>query len=293
MPRHSVVALIIVVSLSLTFFNATAQQRQFLIIYIKGKVEKKSRKKWIDLKLNDKLKTDDEVRLDRNAAMHVRDSAGRATLFMLPGIYQIGEVVSMKQPVSLESANGNIIFSNTARVKQNFFGSDAPIKVLLPLDSTFATLYAKQLVIRWIDKENKAPYKITIKTFFKETIATYESEINELMFDLNEERFLKERVFYVTITSKADVKYKSAEHVFKRILNDERFRVDDVLNKEVILDNSRALDQLILAGFYEEQALFVDAINAYLEAIKLGKNDPIYSEAFSIFLQRYGLDAGF
>jgi hypothetical protein len=110
-----------------------------------------------------------------------------------------------------------------------------------------------------------------------------------MKFDLDDERFVKERVFYVVVAAANDPKHKSIEHVFKRISIHERYRIDDILNKEIILDNSRALDQLVLAGFYEEHGLFVDAVNAYLEAIRLGKNDPVYSEAFAIFLQRYGL----
>jgi hypothetical protein len=272
--------------LSTVCFTNCHSQNSFTVTYLNGKAELKSKKRWIDIRINDKLDRNDEVRLDRNAVMHIVDSAGRPTLFMLPGIYKIGDVVNINQSVTLTSDDGKIIIANTARVKQNFFGSAAPIKVLLPLDSTFATVYAKQFVIKWIDKENKGPYHIVVKNLLKGPIATYDSEINELTFDLNEERFLKERVFYVTITSKTDTKHRSAEHVFKRIISHERFRVDDVLNKEIILDNSRALDQLVLSGFYEEQALFIDAINAYLEAIKLGKDDPVYSEAFVIFLQR-------
>jgi hypothetical protein len=186
--------------------------------------------------------------------------------------------------------DGKIVQGRVSRVKQNFFGSDAPIKVLLPTDSTFATVYAKQFVIRWIDESPDSAYQITIKNLLKGPIATFHSNTTELKFDLDDERFTKERVFYVVVAAANNAKRKSVEHVFKRIITHERYRIDDMLNKEIILDNSRALDQLILAGFYEEHALFVDAVNAYLESIRLGKDDPVYSEAFTIFLQRYGLE---
>jgi hypothetical protein len=274
-----------------------AQFRHFIVTHLKGKAEVKSRKKWIDLKVSDKLQFNDEIRLDRNATMHLSDSAGQPILFTLPGIYKIGDFIKMNSEISLLDGSKQVVIGKTARVKQNFFESNAPIKVLLPVDSTFATVYSKQFIIRWIDQENKGPYLIFVKNLLKETIATLEVEGQDTLFHLNTEQLLKDtepllkqRVLYFVIASKADPKYKSAEHVIKRISIHERYRIDDVLNKEIILDNSRALDQLVLAGFYEEHALFVDAVNAYLESIRLGKDDPVYTEAFIIFLQRYGLD---
>jgi hypothetical protein len=280
-----------IVLASLVFISGSSiAQKHFTVSYIKGKVDMKSRKHWIALKHSDRLSRDNEVRLDRNATLHLIDSAGLPLLFTLPGIYKIGDFFDNSLSATVMTKDGKIVHGRVSRVKQNFFGSDSPIKVLLPTDSTFATVYAKQFVIRWIDESPDSAYQITIKNLLKGPIATFKSNVTELKFDLDDERFTKERVFYVVVTAANNGKRKSAEHVFKRIITHERYRIDDILNKEIILDNSRALDQLILAGFYEEHALFVDAVNAYLESIRLGKDDPAYSEAFTIFLQRYGLE---
>ena len=50
-----------------------------------------------------------------------------------------------------------------------------------------------------------------------------------------------------------------------------------------------ALNKFILAGFYEENNLFIDAIAAYEEAIKLAPDVPSYQEAYEEFLYRHGL----
>lgn len=265
-------------------------QKYFSVIFIKGKAELKSKKRWVDLKISDKLSDRDEIRLDREATLHLADSAGMPLLFTLPGVYKVGDFYDNSRASQVMLQDGVIVRGRTARVKQNFFGSAAPIKVLLPMDSTFSTVYAKKFVIRWIDQANNGPYRVYIKNLFKETIASYDIPTVEMVFDLDEERYAKERVFYVVVSSMKNQKIRSVEHVFKRISIHERYRVDDILNKEIILDNSRALDQLVLAGFYEEHALFTDAVNAYLESIRLGKDDLIYSEAFDIFLKRYGME---
>jgi cytochrome c-type biogenesis protein CcmH/NrfG len=41
-----------------------------------------------------------------------------------------------------------------------------------------------------------------------------------------------------------------------------------------------------LAGFYEENKLFIDAITAYEQAIKLAPDVPTYQEAYEEFLLR-------
>lgn len=267
----------------------SSAQPHFTVTFIKGKVELKSKKRWINLESSRRLTRADEIRVDRDAALHMVDSAGVPIIVALPGIYNIGDIQDNSRTSQVLTHDGRIVSAKVVRVKQNFLGSEAPIKVLLPTDSTFATVYAKKIVVRWIDKGSKGPYIVTVKTRFKETIATYEIPGVEMSFDLFEERFLKDRVFYFIVSSKSDPKYKSVEHVAKRILIHERFRIDDILNKEIILDNSRALDQLVLAGFFEDKALFADAVNAYLEAIRLGGDDTAYTEAFFIFLKRYGL----
>jgi hypothetical protein len=285
-PQRIALAVFFLVFIS---FSSLAQ-KHFTVAYIKGNVELKSKKRWLPLKVADQLSRHNEVRLDRNATLHLTDSAGLPLLFTLPGIYNIGDFFDNSRSATVMTKDGKIVHGKVPRVKQNFFGSDSPIKVLLPTDSTFATVYAKQFIIRWIDESPDSAYQITIKNLLKGPIATFHSNITELKFDLDDERFTKERVFYVVVAAASNAKRKSAEHVFKRIITHERYRIDDILNKEIILDNSRALDQLVLAGFYEEQGLFVDAVNAYLESIRLGKDDPAYSEAFTIFLQRYGVE---
>jgi cytochrome c-type biogenesis protein CcmH/NrfG len=50
-----------------------------------------------------------------------------------------------------------------------------------------------------------------------------------------------------------------------------------------------ALNKFILAGFYEENNLFIDAIAAYEDAIKLAPDVPSYKDAYEEFLMRHGM----
>ena len=50
-----------------------------------------------------------------------------------------------------------------------------------------------------------------------------------------------------------------------------------------------ALNKFILAGFYEENFLFIDAVAAYEEAIRLAPEVVDYKEAYDDFLIRHGM----
>jgi hypothetical protein len=54
-------------------------------------------------------------------------------------------------------------------------------------------------------------------------------------------------------------------------------------------DDASALNKLILAGFYEQNKLLIDASTAYLEAIRLAPEVPDYQEAYENFLLRNGI----
>jgi hypothetical protein len=62
--------------------------------------------------------------------------------------------------------------------------------------------------------------------------------------------------------------------------------LDEIIGQ---LNEPTALNKLILAGFYEENNLLIDAITAYEEAVKLAPDVSSYQEDYDEFLIRHGL----
>jgi cytochrome c-type biogenesis protein CcmH/NrfG len=50
-----------------------------------------------------------------------------------------------------------------------------------------------------------------------------------------------------------------------------------------------ALNKLLLAGFYEEHHLYIDAVAAYEDAIRLAPDVAFYKESYDDFLIRNGM----
>jgi hypothetical protein len=49
------------------------------------------------------------------------------------------------------------------------------------------------------------------------------------------------------------------------------------------------MNKLILARFYEEHNLLIDAITSYEEAIKMAPDVPTFQEEYDYFMTRHGL----
>jgi Tfp pilus assembly protein PilF len=55
------------------------------------------------------------------------------------------------------------------------------------------------------------------------------------------------------------------------------------------VDEQSALSQLLLAGFYEQNNLLIDAISAYEQAVRLAPDVPFYKESYDEFLMRHNI----
>jgi hypothetical protein len=125
---------------------------------------------------------------------------------------------------------------------------------------------------------------------FDDVLAKVETNENSIEVDLGDAKYATENAILVEVSSKSDPKLVSQQHLIKKLTPSDQDKVKKNLN-EIIGDvgEPTALNKLLLAGFYEQSDLFIDAISAYEEAIKLAPDVPYYKEAYEEFLLRHGL----
>ena len=82
----------------------------------------------------------------------------------------------------------------------------------------------------------------------------------------------------------------STRHLIKKLPLAEIEKVKGSLS-EIIgeVGEQTALNKYLLASFYENNNLFIDAISAYEEAVKLAPDVTFYREAYDEFLLRHGM----
>ncbi|WP_276367090.1 hypothetical protein [Chryseolinea sp. H1M3-3] len=278
---------------------ASAQEYAFKVLANKGANEVKSGNDWVPIKTGASLKNDDEVKLSANSYMGLVHATGKPLELKQPGNYKVSDLATqIKTGTSvLTKYTDFILSSNSAEAKKNRLsatgavdrGDNAAIQLMLP-QNQHSGIYNNVAIISWLGSKVPGPYVVTIRNMFDDELAQMETPETSYQIDLADPKFSKENALLIEVKSKSDPKQVSKQHLIKRLAPAEKENVKKSLN-EIIgeVGEQTALNKFILAGFYEENNLFIDAISAYEEAIKLAPDVTTYKEAYDDFLIRHGI----
>lgn len=287
---------LVLISCSLVF----GQDYAFRVLAVKGSNEVKSGDTWQPLKTGATLRSADELKLVENAYVGLVSSKGKPKEIKEAGNYKVSSLESEVDKGGssvLTKYTDFILSSNSAEAKKNRLSAtgavhrgaeSAAIQVMLP-PNQHSGVFNHTAVISWDDK-TPGPYVVTLRNMFDDVLAKVETAENSIEVDLGDSKYATENAILVEVSSKSDPKLVSQQHLIKKLTSSDQEKVKKSLN-EIIGEVSEptALNKLLLAGFYEESNLFIDAIAAYEEAIKLAPDVPYYKEAYDEFLLRHGL----
>jgi hypothetical protein len=276
-----------------------AQDYAFKVLANKGANEIKSGDSWTPLKTGSSLKATDEVKLADNAYIGLVHSTGKPMELKQAGSYKVSDLSAKVGGGSsvLNKYTDFILSSNSAEAKKNRLsatgavhrGETYAIQLMLP-ENQHSGIYNNVAVINWEGTKVAGPYIVTLRNMFDDELAKIETPETNFQVDLTDPKFVKENAILVEVKSKSDTKQVSKQHLIKRLTQADEERVKTSLN-EIIgeVAEKTALNKFILAGFYEENNLFIDAIAAYEDAIKLAPDVPSYKDAYEEFLMRHGM----
>jgi hypothetical protein len=290
-------------SITLLFFlSATAvlgQDYAFKVLANKGSNEVRSGDEWHPIRTGASLKKDDELKLSPNSYMGLVHATGKPLELKEAGNYKVTDLESkVKGGTSvLTKYTDFILSSNSAEAKKNRLsatgavdrGERASIQLLLP-QNQHSGIYNNIAIISWVGTDVAGPYVAMIRNMFDDELAQIETPETSLEIDLTDPRFSKENALLIEVKSKNDPTQISKQHLIKKLAPAEQENVKQSLG-EIMgeVQEKTALNKFILAGFYEENNLFIDAISAYEEAIKLAPDVNSYKEAYEDFLLRHGI----
>ncbi len=282
----------------LSFFSVLmAQEYAFKVLANKGTNEVKSGDSWVPLKTGASLQKDDEVKLSANAYLGLVHHTGKPVEIKEPGTYQVAELADkIKQGTGVLTKYTEFILStNSAETKKNRLsatgavdrGENSAIQLILP-QNQHSGIYNDKAIISWVG--STGPYVATIRNMFDDELEQIETPESSFEIDLTNPRFAKENALLIEVKSKSDPRQGSKQHLIKKLAPADQEKVKKSLS-EIIgeVSEATALNKYILAGFYEENNLFIDAISAYEEAIRLAPEVVTYKEAYDDFLLRHGI----
>ena len=276
-----------------------AQSYAFKVVANKGNNEVKSGDLWQPVKTGATLKSTDEVKVADNAYIGLFHASGKPMELKAAGSYKVSALESQVTAGGSSVLNKytDFILSSNSEEKKNKLsatgavhrGTADAISVMLP-SNQFSSVYNNVAVIRWESEKAKGPYIVNIVNMFGDNVARIETPDTRIELNLNDSRFTDLSALLIEISAKADAKQVSEQYLIKRLSPADQEKVKKSLS-EIATDVSErtALNQFVLAGFYEEKGLLIDAIAAYEETIRLAPDVPFYAEAYNDFLIRQGL----
>lgn len=271
-----------------------AQDYAFKVMANKGSNEVKSGSVWKALKTGDKLNKQDELKVAENSYVALVHSSGKPIELKESKTYSIADLAAKVGPGAsvVSKYTDFILSSNSAEAKKNRLSAtgsvvralDGDINVLLP-PSQFGDTFNPLVYIKWETKV-AGPYEVVATNMFGDELMKIETPENAIQINRNDPKFKNEDIL-IEVRSKGDKKKTDKSYLLRR-LSSERQNIIKKLIAEMGEDiqQETALNKFIMAGFYEENKLFVDAIGAYEEAIKLAPDVPTYKEAYEEYLLR-------
>jgi len=280
---------------SLTF----GQDYAFKVLANKGANEVKSGDTWQPVKTGATLKSGDELKLSDNSYIGLVHVTGKPMELKQAGQWKVADLAAKVGSGSsvLNKYTDFILSSNSAEAKKNKLsatgavhrGDAAAIQIMLP-ENQHSGIYNTAAVISWESHTAQGPYIVVINNMFGEELAKVETPESMLRVDLTDPKFASENAVLVQVYDKGDPSKKSAEKLIKKLSPAEQDKIKVSLG-EIMgeVSEQTALNKFILAGFYEENHLFIDAVAAYEEAIRLAPDVTSYQEAYDDFLIRHGM----
>lgn len=275
---------------------AHGQNYTFKVLANKGDNKFKSGSEWMSVKTGASLHSADEVTLAKDSYLGLVHSTGKTLELKTAGTYKVKDLEAKvgKSSSSVASKYADFVLSKmTAESQKNRLKStgsakrgDSEIKVYLP---STGYVYNNSALIRWDSLNKSVQYVVTLTNMFDDVLETYTTSDTKMELDLNGEKLSKQNVILVKVTTK-DGALESPVFAVKRLKGDDLEKVETSLNDlKSQIDEKSALNQFILAGFYEENGLILDAVSSYENAIELAPDVETYKIAYLDFAVRNNL----
>lgn len=277
---------------------AVAQDYAFKVLANKGSNTVKSGADWVPLKTGATLKNGDELKIVENAYIGLVYNSGKPLELKQPGNYKVADLsAKMKgNNASVLNKYTDFILSSNAEAKKNKLGATGavdrgetnPIRIILP-DNQSAGIYNHVAVVNWESKAT-GPFTVTVRNMFDDELNKFDTPETKFQIDLNDPKYSKETAVLIEVKSKTDARSVSKPRLIKKLSASEHATIKkslDAISADVA--EQTALNQLILARFYEEHNLLIDAITSYEEAIKMAPDVSTFQEEYDYFLTRHGL----
>lgn len=275
---------------------AFGQDYAFKVMANKGTNEVKSGSEWVAIKTGVSLGPGDELKVSENSYLGLIHKTGKPLEIKQSGSYKVADLAaSVSGGASvLNKYTDFILSSNSAEAKKNRLSATGAVHRGFGLDVFLPTLgekerqfvFGSKATIAW-EESNEGPFEVTIESLFGDELMKLETPENQISINLKDPKLASESSFLVQVRSKSDHNVKSDPHMMRNLTGPQLEQITKAYEEiKPQVNGENALQKYLLAGFFEENGLLIDAATAYQEAIKLAPDVPTYKESYEDFLIR-------
>jgi hypothetical protein len=164
---------------------------------------------------------------------------------------------------------------------------DELLKAVCPNSSD---ILGQSFKLSWLPVTGAKSYILTVSNMFEEEILKQETEETSALVDLSKLNLNGQKAIIWSVAVKEKPEMKSGNHALKFLEANKQVELSTNLkNIKAEMGDESALNKIILAGFYEDNKLYVDAIDCYKQAMKLEPEVQDYKDSYNSFLARVGL----
>ncbi len=276
--------------------NVSAQDYAFIVLINKGQNAIKVGNDWLPIKVGASLKSADELKISQNGYLGLVHVTGKPLEVKDAGQHKVADLsAKVKEGSSVLNKYTDFILSSKDNNANSMVATGAvyrgtgAIKVFLPA-SKEAIIFNDDIAITWAKEPDTKTYVVRFNSMFGDELEKLEVSDTTLSVNLNGAKFRNEDNILVQITSKTDPGKTSDPTMLKKLSNADKKRINTVLSE--IADYTRektALNQLVLASFYENHGLLIDAATAYRQAIRMAPTVAQYESEYAEFIARHAL----
>lgn len=288
------IAIILILFLGANTVNA--QDYVFRVMLNKGDNQYGTSGNWEDIVPGTKLQEEHSIKVGEGSYIGLVHSSGATIELKEAGEYS---VTDLDKKVS--GGNSSLIQKYAKYIMDNISDEEhhrlsatgAVERGLFDIDVyllNYSEYYSDTLIFDWDDKSDVQGYKVKLNDKFDEKILEKETQSSQMMVDFSQPKLKYEELVVVYITVIGDENPKPVGYGIKPMQRDEYAHIKgefESLKEEV--DESTSIGNLVLAGFFEQNSLFPDAVTYYLKAIELSPDVDEYKKVYNDFLLRNGL----
>jgi len=293
---------------ALIFLASNSVQGQsylFKVLANKGEnqVKTTAEESWKPLKTGSTLNSGDEVKVTNNAYLGLVHTSGKTVELKKAEVIDINELASSlnTNQSSVASKYADFVLNKMTQSgdKQDRLAAtgavtratdNASLKVFMP---SSVEVLNPEPIIEWTKLEDaqQPTYVVTLKNMFDEVILSKETNKNQIALDLASENLADERLVILNVSVKDDEDIQSGDYGIQRLTGEKSGEIKSEVEK--ITENNdmeSSLTHIMLAGFYEDKNLLVDAGTSYQKAIALSPDVEDFEVMYYDFVERNNLD---